>query len=73
MSYVKIEGFKSIRKAALPLRPINILIGSNGSGKSNFISFFEMVHCIYENRLTEFIALNGEQNDSCTKATSRQA
>ena len=59
MSYIKIEGYKSIKKTVLPLNPVNILIGSNGSGKSNFISFFEMVHCIYENRLTEFIALNG--------------
>ena len=59
MSHIKIEGYKSIRKVALPLKPINILIGSNGSGKSNFISFFEMLHCIYEKRLTEFVALNG--------------
>lgn len=43
----------------LQLKPVNILIGANGSGKSNFLSFFEMLHCIYEKRLTEFVALNG--------------
>ena len=38
---VTIEGFKSIRLIKdLPLRPINILIGANGSGKSNFLEAF---------------------------------
>lgn len=59
MNYIKIEGYKSIEKIALALNPINILIGSNGSGKSNFLSFFEMLHSMYEKRLTEYIALNG--------------
>lgn len=34
---IKIENFKSIQKLAIRLRPINILIGANGVGKSNFI------------------------------------
>jgi predicted ATPase len=38
---IKIEGFKSIRSAELELRPINVLIGVNGSGKSNLVSFFK--------------------------------
>ena len=38
-----IENYKSMRKAEIPLRNLNVLIGSNGAGKSNFISFFEMV------------------------------
>lgn len=37
-----IENFKSIRKLDLELKPINILVGANGAGKSNFISFFEL-------------------------------
>jgi predicted ATPase len=44
---IKIEGFKSIKKLDLKLTPINILIGSNGVGKSNFISFFKLVNNIY--------------------------
>jgi predicted ATPase len=39
-----IENFKSIRKLDLELNPINILIGANGAGKSNFLSFFELVN-----------------------------
>lgn len=53
-----IENFKSIRKLDLELKPINILIGANGAGKSNFISFFKMVNQIYEQKLQEYIGNN---------------
>ncbi|WP_238989503.1 AAA family ATPase [Alistipes communis] len=36
---IKITGYKSIKDLNLDLKPINILIGSNGVGKTNFISF----------------------------------
>ena len=41
---ISIEGFKSIERIKdLPLRPINVLIGANGSGKSNFIGAFSLL------------------------------
>ena len=43
----------------LDLNQINVLIGSNGSGKSNFLSFFEFLNRAYEQKLTEHVALNG--------------
>jgi len=49
-----IGGYKSINKMDLTLRPINIFIGSNGVGKSNFISFFRLVNNIYEQRLGNY-------------------
>lgn len=39
MDKVEIKGYKSFKELKLDLLPINILIGSNGSGKSNFLSF----------------------------------
>ena len=39
---VVIKNYKSIRDLSLPLNRLNVLIGSNGVGKSNFISFFDM-------------------------------
>lgn len=53
-----IENFKSIRKLDLELKPINILVGANGAGKSNFISFFKLVNRIYEGRLQKYISNN---------------
>ena len=46
-----IENFKSIRKLDLELKPINILVGANGAGKSNFVAFFELARNIIGNRL----------------------
>jgi predicted ATPase len=62
MDYVHIKGYKSIKDAKIELRPINILIGANGSGKSNFLSFFEFLNNLYECKLTEYIALNGGED-----------
>ncbi|SPE35960.1 putative ATPase [Candidatus Sulfopaludibacter sp. SbA6] len=47
-----IEGFKSIRKLEnFELRPLNILIGANGAGKSNFVGFFRLLRELVEQRL----------------------
>ncbi|MDY6806258.1 MAG: AAA family ATPase [Cyanobacteriota bacterium] len=40
---IKIKGYKSLKDIELNLKPINLLIGANGSGKSNFISFFKLL------------------------------
>lgn len=54
ISSIHIEGFKSIREMILALHPINILIGANGAGKSNFISFFKLLNNLYEKRLENY-------------------
>ncbi|MFA7616754.1 MAG: AAA family ATPase [Weeksellaceae bacterium] len=59
---IKIKGFKSIRELDLDLSKINILIGSNGVGKSNFISFFKLVNNIYEQRLQQYSLKIGIDN-----------
>jgi predicted ATPase len=62
LSKIKIKGFKSIRELDLELRPINILIGANGVGKSNFISFFKLINNIYEQRLQQYSLKSGINN-----------
>jgi predicted ATPase len=59
MDYIEIQGYKSLKNVKLDLAPINILIGANGSGKSNFISFFEFLNKLYERNVQEYIALKG--------------
>ena len=54
-----IQNYKSIRDASIDLRSINILIGENGAGKSNFISFFELVKALYDQRLTGYMLAHG--------------
>ena len=59
IEHIKIQNYKSIRELDLPLTALNVLIGSNGAGKSNFISFFELVKAIYEQRLAGYTMQKG--------------
>jgi predicted ATPase len=60
LDYITIRGFKSFASLEkLNLRPINVLIGSNGSGKSNFIGVFAFLHEIREGRLRNFVTEAG--------------
>lgn len=56
---VIIKNYKSIKELKLPLKQINILIGSNGVGKSNFISFFELTKAIYSQNFGDFTLQKG--------------
>ncbi len=56
---IKIEGFRSIRALDLQLGPINILIGANGSGKSNFLSFFDFYQELSDKNLVFYVRQQG--------------
>ena len=57
---ITIEGFKSLRSVkALELRSINVLIGANGSGKSNFLGAFSLLRAVRSGRLAEFVRRQG--------------
>lgn len=59
MQRIEIYGYKSIKSLDLTLRNINIMIGANGSGKSNLLSFFVFIKALYTRNLKEFVALSG--------------
>lgn len=52
---IHIQNFKSLRDVQLNMRPLNILIGENNSGKSNFLSFFEMMRYAADENLNDYI------------------
>lgn len=56
---IKIEGYKSFKELHLNLGWINLFIGSNGSGKSNFLSMFELLNNAFEQRLAAYIGVRG--------------
>lgn len=56
---VVLKGFKSIKTMDIELRPLNVLIGANGAGKSNFVSFFKMLNEMMAERLQEYIGRSG--------------
>jgi len=58
-----IRGFKSIKLLdKFPLGDINILIGANGVGKSNFISYFSMLAEMVDGRLQVWVRKQGGAN-----------
>jgi len=55
-----IKGFKSIRKMnRLHLSNLNVLIGANGVGKSNFIAYFRLLGEMLDNRLQVWTTKQG--------------
>jgi predicted ATPase len=56
---VRIKGFRSIKEMELDLRPLNVLVGANGAGKSNLVSFFKLINEIMGRRLQKYVAETG--------------
>lgn len=56
---VILNGFKSIKTMDLELRPLNVLIGANGAGKSNLVAFFKMLNEMMAGRLQQYIGTTG--------------
>ncbi len=59
MDRISIKGYKSLKDLTVNLSKINLLIGANGAGKSNFLSLFEFLGYIYEKRMGLYVAQSG--------------
>ncbi len=62
---IRLRGFRSLAEVELSdLGPASVLIGANGSGKSNFVRFFEMLSWMLRSRrLGEFVERQGGADD----------
>jgi len=55
-----LRGFRSIKSLEkLELGQLNVLIGANGAGKSNFVGFFRLLRAMVEQRLQAYVTKNG--------------
>jgi predicted ATPase len=48
---ISVKGYRSIKDMDLQLEKLNVLIGANGAGKSNFVSLFKMLNEMLAGRL----------------------
>jgi len=62
LNRLTLKGFKSIRSCELELNSLNVLIGANGAGKSNLVSFFKMLNEMMGGRLQQYFATAGRAN-----------
>jgi predicted ATPase len=56
---LRVAGFLSIKEAELSFDRLNVLIGSNGSGKSNLLRLFELLQALADGSLQTFVAQAG--------------
>ena len=57
---LSVSGYKSIRELRdFKLNALNVLIGANGAGKSNFINLFRLLNQMYEQQLQLYVPLQG--------------
>ena len=71
---ITVRGFKSIRELeALDLRPLNVLIGPNGGGKSNFIELFRMLESTSRGHLQSFAASHDGPNGLLYRGKEKQS
>ena len=59
LSRMTVQGYKSLKKCDISFGSINVLIGSNGAGKSNFISVFSLLQNILTKNLQLSVAQSG--------------
>ena len=57
---ISIKGYKSIQSLEnFELTNLNILLGANGAGKSNFIKIFKLLAEMYEQNLQTYVQISG--------------
>ncbi len=60
---ISLKNYKSIRELKdFKFNKLNILIGANGSGKSNLISFFRLLHNLVNQNLQPYVLKSGRAN-----------
>jgi len=61
LTKLSLKGFKSIKETDPPIKfgPLTMMVGANGSGKSNLLSFFALLNHLTQDSLQKYVSLNG--------------
>ncbi|MHB1462942.1 MAG: AAA family ATPase [Armatimonadota bacterium] len=62
LSQILIKGFKSVdgqQGQTIPLGDLTVMLGANGSGKSNLIAFFKMLNSMTTGSLQQYVGKQG--------------
>ncbi len=63
LDYISVKGFKSLADVEeLKLNGVNVLVGANGSGKSNFVEAFAFLRALRRGNLVRYVAESGGAN-----------
>lgn len=56
---IEVRGYTSIESATVELRSLNVLVGANGAGKSNFVQVLELLGRIVDSDLGFVVGMSG--------------
>jgi predicted ATPase len=56
---IKVSNFKSFQELEVDLRPLNIVVGANAAGKSNFLEIFRFLRDLAAHGLENAVSLQG--------------
>jgi predicted ATPase len=62
LTSLRLAGWKSIRDATIEPRSLNVMIGANGAGKSNVLSFFRFLRALFDEKADLFVGKEGGAN-----------
>lgn len=62
LSRITLEGYKSFQKETVDFGDVTVLLGANGAGKSNLVSFFGMLNFLSTGALQEFVGRAGHSD-----------
>jgi len=64
---IKIAGFRRLREIEIKMRPLMVLIGANGVGKSSFLDAVSLLSASADGRMNQTLNGMGGVADVCTK------
>jgi len=47
LQQIRLKNYRSIADQSISLRPLNVIIGANGAGKSNLISVIKLMNAMF--------------------------
>ena len=70
---IHVEGFRRLHDVALKLKPLNVFIGANGSGKTSLLDVFSLLAASASGRLKETISDLGGIDANLTNLRSAKS
>ena len=70
---IEVDGFRRLRSVKLKLKPLNVLIGANGSGKTSLLDVFSLLAASASGTLAKTMSELGGMKSNLTNLEADQS